>query len=166
MNVFYELGYAVAIGKPIIPAVNTAVERSVQHINELGLFDTIGWATYANADDLFKALQDTPAAPWTNTYTRRKNHSQPLFVLDTLMKTDFRNHIFHAIENSQVEFRTFDPTEIPRLTAANAIAEVSSSAGVIVALLSEELVDAVRNNLRASFILGLCHGFDVEALAI
>ena len=82
------------------------------------------------------------------------------------MKTDFRNQIFHLVENSQVEFRTFDPTEIPRLTAAHAIAEVSSSAGVIVPLISEELVDAERSNLRASFILGLCHGFEVEAMAI
>jgi hypothetical protein len=82
------------------------------------------------------------------------------------MKTDFRNQIFHAVENSQVQFRTFNPTEIPRLTAAQAIAEVSSSAGVIVPFISDELIDAERNNLRASFILGLCHRFEVEAMAI
>jgi hypothetical protein len=166
MNVFYEMGYAIAIGKPVILTVNVAVERAVLRVNQLGLFDTIGWATYANADDLFEALRDPPETPWANTYTRRKNHSQPLFILDTQMKTDFRNQIFHAVENSEVQFRVFDPTEIPRLTASNAIAEVSSSAGVIVPLLSEELVDAERNNLRASFIVGLCHGYDVEVLAI
>jgi hypothetical protein len=166
MNVFYEIGYGIAIGKPVIPTVNVAVERAVQCVNQLGLFDTIGWATYTNADDLFEALRDPPETPWTSAYTRRKNHSQPLFILDTQMKTDFRNQIFHAVENSQVQFRTFDPTEIPRLTAASAISEVSSSAGVIVSVLSEELVDAERNNLRASFILGLCHGFEVEVLAI
>jgi hypothetical protein len=43
---------------------------------------------------------------------------------------------------------------------------VSSSAGVIVPFLSEDIVDAERNNLRASFILGLCHGYEIEALAI
>jgi hypothetical protein len=166
MNVFYEMGYAIAVGKPIIPTVNVAVERAAQSVNQLGLFDTIGWARYANADDLFEALQNPPEVPWINTYTRRKNHSQPLFILDTQVKTDFRNQIFHAVENSQVEFRAFDPTEIPRLTAANAIGEVSSSAGVVVPFLSDDLVDAERNNLRASFILGLCHGFEVEVLAI
>lgn len=166
MNVFYEMGYAIAIGRPVIPTVNVAVERAPQRVTQVGLFDTIGWAGYANADELFAKLQDLPAIAWTNTHTRRKNHSQPLFILDTLIKTDFRNHVFHAVENSQVEFWTFDPTEIPRLTAANAIAETSSSAGVIVLLLSQELVDAEQNNLRASFILGLCHGFDVEVLAI
>lgn len=166
MNVFYEMGYAVALGRPVIPTVNVAVERASQQVTQIGLFDTIGWAGYSNADDLFAKLQEPPDTAWTNTHTRRKNHSQPLFILDTQMKTDFRNQIFHAVENSQVEFRTFDPTEIPRLTAANAIAETSSSAGVIVLFLSQELVDSDQNNLRASFILGLCHGFDVEVLAI
>jgi len=165
-NVFYEMGYAIGLGKPIIPAVNNAVDKAVQRINQLGLFDTIAWATYANADELFSAVQQAPEAAWTNAHTRRKDHGQPLFILDTQVKTDFRNQIFQALENSRVQFRTFDPTEIPRLTAAHAIAETSSSAGVIVPLLGPDLVDAERNNLRASFVLGLCHGFGVEAMAI
>jgi hypothetical protein len=165
-NVFYEMGYAIGIGKPVIPTVNVAIEGAVQRVLQLGLFDTIGWAEYANATELFEAIQAAPESAWTNTYPRRKNHSQPLFILDTLMKTDFRNQIFHSVENSEVEFRTFDPTEIPRLSAAHAITEVSSSAGVIVPLLSRDIVDAERNNLRAAFIVGLCHGFDVEVMAI
>jgi hypothetical protein len=165
-NVFYELGYAAAISKPIVPIINAAIDKASQRVVRLGLFDTIGWATYTNASILFEALQQPIHAAWTNTHARRKNHSQPLFILDTLIKTDFRNQIFHTVENSHVQFRTFDPTEIPRLTAAHAIGEVSSSAGVIVPFLSEDIVDAERNNLRASFILGLCHGYEIEALAI
>src|SRR5712691_11837718 len=29
-NVFYEIGYAIAVGKPVIPTVNVAIEDSVQ----------------------------------------------------------------------------------------------------------------------------------------
>ncbi len=166
LNVFYEMGYAAAIGKPIVPLVNAAIDQASQRVVQLGLLDTIGWAKYTNSSILHEMLQRPIHAAWTNTYARRKNHSQPLFVLDTMVKTDFRNQIFHAVENSHVEFRSFDPTEIPRLTAAHAIGEVSSSAGVIVPFLSEDIVDAQRNNLRASFILGLCHGYEVEVLAI
>lgn len=165
-NVFYEMGYAIGVGKPIVPTLNRAVENAVQHVSQLGLFDTIGWATYTNSDELFEALQKPPDSAWTNSHTRKKNHSQPLFLLDTLMKTDFRNTIFQTVSNSKVEFRVFDPTEIARLSAAHAIAEVSSSAGVIVSLLNRDIVDSERNNLRASFILGLCHGFEVESMAI
>lgn len=165
-NVFYEIGYAIGVGKPVIPIVNVAIDRSVQRIQKIGLFDTLGWATYNNAEDLHDLLSKWNSSAWASTYTRKKNHSQPLFILDTLKKTDFRNHIFHAVENSHLQFRSFDPSEVPRLTAAQAIAEVSSSAGIILPLLSLEVVDAEMHNLRASFALGLAHGFSVEALVI
>src|SRR5216683_6522857 len=42
-NVFYEIGYAIAVGKPVIPTVNVAIERSIEGVQKLGLFDTIGW---------------------------------------------------------------------------------------------------------------------------
>src|SRR5690606_38231919 len=92
--------------------------------------------------------------------------NQPLFILDSLIKTDFRNHIFHAVDNAHLQFRSFDPAEVPRLTAAQAISDISASAGAILPILSSEIVDADVHNLRASFMLGLCHGYDVDVMAI
>jgi acetyl-CoA carboxylase carboxyl transferase subunit beta len=37
MNVLYEMGYAVGLGKPIILVINQAVEAAVQRANNLGL---------------------------------------------------------------------------------------------------------------------------------
>ncbi len=165
-NVFYEMGFAAATGKPVLPTVNTAIEHSVKRVTDLGLFDTIGWATYTNAKDLYAQLYNWSDIGWTSKYRKPKDHSQPLFFLDCLMKTDFRNHIVSAIENSHVRHRAYDPSDVPRLTAAQAISDVSASAGVILPILSDELVDSRRHNLRAAFLLGLCHGFDLEALAI
>jgi hypothetical protein len=165
-NVLYEIGYAIAAGKPVIPTVNVAIEKAVKRIQQIGLFDTIGWATYSNAGDLHEKLRLWENISWTGKYLRRKDHSQPLFIIDMLKKTDFRNHIFHAVENSHVKHRSFDPAEVPRLTAAQAISEVSSSAGVIVPIIVEEIVDSKNHNLRAAFMLGLSHGFGIEPLAI
>jgi hypothetical protein len=165
-NVFYEMGYAAAVGRPVIPTVNTAVEKATKHLNDLGLFDTIGWATYTNAEELAEKLDGWQDIAWVNKNRRGKDHSQPLFFLDCLKKTDFRNHIVSAIENSHVRHRAFDPSEVPRLTAAQAIGDISASAGAIIPLLSDDIVDAWRHNLRAAFLLGLCHGFELEALAL
>jgi hypothetical protein len=165
-NVLYELGYAIAAGKPVIPTIDVAIEKAVERVQTLGLFDNIGWATYNNAEELSQKLRGWNDVSWKSRYSRRRNHTQPLFVLDTQAKTDFRNQIFHAVENSPVNFRTFDPAEVPRLTAATAIAEISSSAGVIVPIISDAVVDSLRNNLRAAFLLGLAHGYEVEPLAI
>jgi hypothetical protein len=165
-NVFYEIGYAIAVGKPVIPTVNVAIERSIDRIQKIGLFDTLGWATYVNSEELSAKLRDWNDISWSNKYARRRNHSQPLFILDTLKKTDFRNHIFHAADNSQVNYRKFDPEEMSRLTAAQAIAEVSSSSGVIIPIINQELVGSELHNFRAAFLLGLSHGYGVEPLAI
>lgn len=165
-NVFYEIGYAIAVEKPVLPIVNTAIEKSMQRVSKIGLFDTIGIATYSNSEELIEKLKQWPDISWTANYTKRRNFGQPLFILDSLAKTDFRNQIFHAVENSQVRFRSFDPAQVPRLTASQAISDISASAGVIIPILSEDIVDAELHNLRAAFLIGLCHGLSVQVLPI
>jgi hypothetical protein len=165
-NVYYEIGFAIASERPVIPTVNVAVADASKNIARLGLFDTIGWIGYENGFQLKDRIEDWKNQSWINRYVKPKNHSQPLFLLDTQAKTDFRNHIVSTIENSQVEHRAFDPTQTSRLTAAKAISEVSSSAGLVLPLLSNEIADSNTNNLRAAFMLGLAHGYEIEALAI
>lgn len=165
-NVFYELGYAISLGKAVVPTVNRAVEGSTERLQQIGLFDTLGWALYENAQELWLALKDWKDSSWTNHYFRPKDHSQPLFILDTLKKTDFRNHIFQSVENSGVHYRVFDPGDNPRLSAAKAISDITSSSGVIIPLLGSDIVDSNMHNLRAAFMLGLAHGAEIDALAI
>lgn len=165
-NVLYEIGYAIAVGKPVILTVNTAIEKSVERIQRLGLFDTFGWVGYNNGNELSEKLRQWNDISWASRYSRRRDYGQPLFVLDTLMKTDFRNHIFQAVDNSHLQKRIFDPAEVPRLTAEKALAEVSASAGVIIPIINEELVDAERHNFRAAFVIGLAHGLNVDPLVI
>ena len=165
-NVLYELGYAIGLGKPVVPTMHSAVESATTSAQSLGLLDTVGWAHYQNATELAKIVGEWDGHCWASNYIRKRDHSQPLFVLDTLLKTDFRNWIFSTIDNSGVRFRAFDPTEVARLPALKAIAEVSSSAGVILPLLSPEIKDAERNNLRSAFMLGLSHGYNVEVMMI
>ncbi|MGR3507656.1 MAG: P-loop ATPase, Sll1717 family [Sulfitobacter sp.] len=165
-NVLYELGYAMASGKPVLPTVNTAIMAAHSNVTGLGLFDTTGYAGYTNSDDLFSLTQNWEAESWVSKYALKRDYAQPLYILDAVKKTDFRNWIFHAIEESEVNFRSFDPAEVPRLTAAQALADVSSSAGVVIPLLSTELVDSERHNLRGAFLLGLAHGSKIDALVI
>ena len=99
-NVFYELGYALALGKPIVPTVNTAIIDAVAKVQAIGLFDTTGWLPYENGEDLCQKLRRWNSVSWYNRYDKKRDQSQPLFILDTLKKTDFRNHIFNAVTNA------------------------------------------------------------------
>jgi hypothetical protein len=165
-NVYYEIGYAIALDKPVIPLINTSVNDAIRRAQDVGIFDTTGWLTYDNSDSLLEQLKKWEKVGWTERQRKDKDHSQPLFVLDTLIKSNYRNYIFSAISNSKVEIRTFDPSENPRMTASHAIAEVSASAGIIVTLLSQEMADWGKNNLRSAFLAGLAQGFEVEPLIL
>jgi hypothetical protein len=165
-NVFYEMGYAIALGKPVLPTLNTAIEHAARRVQEIGLFDTLGWAGYTNASELSALFDDWTSLSWSSRFVRRRDHGQPLFIFDTSIKPDFRNHIFHAVENSHVKFRSFDPTQGSRLTAAQAVSDVSASAGVIIPLLDTQILGWEVHNLRAAFLAGLSHGYGINPLII
>src|SRR5262249_570670 len=57
-NVYYEIGFAIGRGKPILPTIDTTVEHAKRDVVQLGLLDTIGYAEYANSHDLEKRLEN------------------------------------------------------------------------------------------------------------
>lgn len=165
-NVYYEIGYALASKKPVVLSVNTSFQNARGNVSLTGLFDNIGFIEYTNADQLSNKLDIWSQKCWIHSYDKDKDHAQPLFILDTLKKTDFRQYIFEEVGNQKVNYRTFDPEEVPRLTADHAIAQVSASSGCIIPLLARDIVDFEKHNLRAAFLAGLCHGYGIEPLII
>lgn len=165
-NVYYEIGYCIGSRKPFFVSVNSSVERSSDNVNITGFFDTWGQLRYQNAKQLWEQIVDSPMELTTSRYIKPRNHSQPLYVLDTLAKTEFRNFIFQAVANSSLEARTFDPDEAPRLPLHVAISEVTSSAGLITPLISGDIRDFQRHNLRAALLAGMAHGFELDPLII
>jgi len=74
--------------------------------------------------------------------------------------------MLHLVFERALYFRSFDPAEIPRLSATEAINQVAESYGVIVHFISPEQTDATLNNLRAAFIAGLTDGMERKGLFI
>ncbi|MDO9182076.1 MAG: hypothetical protein Q7U04_06690, partial [Bacteriovorax sp.] len=62
--------------------------------------------------------------------------------------------------------RLFDPNEQSRMSAHEAIDNVSASYGVLVHLLPDSFTDSYFHNLRAAFICGLAYGFGIKTLII
>jgi hypothetical protein len=146
--------------------MNYSVEKANENVNLTGLFDTIGQLRYQNSEDLTAQLANYDAFAWSNEYLKDKDHTQPLFMLDTLRKTNFRNYITQSIANSLVQYRHFDPEEVSRLSITSAIGDTSASAGILIPLISTQIDDWRRHNLRAAFLAGLCHGLEIEPLII
>ncbi len=166
LNVYYEAGFAIGAGKPIAPVVNTSFAGAEKSISEDGLFDVIGYSRYQNSDELSDHLSNLPTHVLISLYERPINYQQPLYILDMVRKTDFRNAIVSTVKSSGINFRSFDPVEIPRFSTISVIGEVTSSAGIIVPVLGPHVEDAVRHNLRAAMLIGIAHGVGRSSLLL
>lgn len=155
-NVYYEIGYAIGKGRRIILIKNRTIREDIS-FNELGLFDTLGWKEYSNGvelADILKNIDDVRPLP----FGMATNTKSPVYFVQPKHKTDYDGYILAAIKKAPLRFRSFDPTEIPRLSARDAISNVSQSIGVVLHFLPAENIDAALHNLRTSFVAGLTDG--------
>jgi len=166
LNVYYEAGFAIGSGKSIAPVINSSFESAASNIQKDGFFDNIGFKTYENRIGLVELLLNLPTTSISDLYSKPLDGSQPLFMLDTLRKTDFRNSITAAIKSTKVFYRTFDPVEVPRFSTVSIVGDATASSGIIIPLLAAHLDDAPRHNLRAAFLAGLSHGLGRPTLIL
>ena len=68
LNVYYEIGFAIGLGKAIAPTVNRSFAGAEAEIQEDGLFDTIGYRPYENSTDLAKILGSLPTSNLIDLY--------------------------------------------------------------------------------------------------
>jgi hypothetical protein len=156
-NVFYEIGYAIGLAKHVLILRNRALARSKQ-LTELGLFDTLGYREYENSKELVSLLcADDWGLPLA-VASRPLNQKAPVYLLGAKYKTDFAIRISSRLKKARLNYRTFDPSEQARLSAFEAIGEVSQSLGVLVHLIPSEVQDSVDHNLRGAFLSGLAEG--------
>jgi len=165
-NVYYEIGFAIGQRKPVLLTICSNIENASKGVDEIGIFDNIGYVLYENSIDLLGKLSKWKQLSWMNKYEKIQNHTKPLFVIDLLSKSNFRQYIFEEINDRSVEYRDFDPIDTGRFTSVTAISEISSSAGVIIPLLRQDMRDAPIHNLRVAFAAGLSHGFGIDPLII
>lgn len=166
LNVYYEIGYAIGLGKPIAPVVNASFVDAQKDIQKDGFFDGIGYKTYENSDQLAKILLELPNHALLELYGKNVNFQQPIYILDTFRKTDFRNAIISAVKASGVFYRSFDPVEVPRFSTIPIIADATSSAGIVIPLLAQYVDDSPRHNLRAAFLAGISHGLGRQTIMV
>ncbi len=165
-NVIYEVGYAIGNGKTVIPISNKSFRDAGKYLDQLGILDTVGFESYENSEELIKILGDSNEKPPLLSPHETYNHEQPAYLLDCFRRTDFESRIISSVKKVGLFYRSFDPREQPRLSLTEAIKQVSSSSGILVPLISEEIDDASLHNLRGSFLIGLSHGMGKEVLVL
>lgn len=164
-NVTYEVGYAIGLGRRVIVVKNAAFPQVNAEIQSLGIYDTLGYKEYENAESLEAIIRGAvDLAPIRVDFER--DASAPVYLNFAKHKSDQDSLIRSRIKKARLFFRNFDPNETPRLSALEAITSVARSHGVVLHLVPAGQDDATNHNLRAAFIAGLAHGMRRELLLI
>jgi hypothetical protein len=142
--------------------MNREVPDGRQEIDKIGIFDTIGWLLYENADQLAGLILTANDASPLQTSDAQVDRKAPVYILEGMVKSEAATRTTSRAKKRGLKCRTFDPNETPRLAAHDVITQVSRSFGVILSRLSSSATDARFHNLRASFIAGLAVGMGKE----
>lgn len=161
-NVTYEVGYAIGKKKRLLLIRQKQIKEGEQEIRELGIYDTLGWKEYENADELVEVINASSSEKPLEFNPSQINRKAPVYLLDAKFKTDPIVRIKSRIKKAALFFRSFDPDETSRMSAHDAIHSVAESVGVLVPLITKQEKGAKFHNLRASFLAGLAEGMGKE----
>ena len=163
-NVTYELGYAIGLGKRVIPVRCSAFASNNDAIQKVGIYDTIIRQEYSASDELFSYI--SVASTGRRLATEFAKDPVPLYVVLPSSKINDVGQIRERAQRAGLRSRAFDPSENPRLGPTEAVRAVAVSSGIIVPLISPELHESVVHNLRAAFVAGIAHALEKPTLIV
>jgi hypothetical protein len=165
-NVTYEVGFALAKGKRVVLIRHKGIQPSPPLVGDVGIFDTLGYLQYQNADELEAIIRriTDPSPSLKNIYPLNRN--APLYLIAARLRTDPVTRIISRVKKAKLFFRSFDPQETPRLSAADAFEQTAQSFGVLVHLLPERIADSSIHNIQSAFLAGLADGFEKVLLML
>jgi len=155
-NVLFEVGYAIGLGKPVLPVRDVSFDKEEAVWSELGIFDTLGYETFENSGQLASiATKNGSKVQEAISVLPQLNRKQPIYYIKSPLDTDGSVKLFSCLKKSYFRFRTFDPRETPRLSLHEAHKQVFSSLGVVAHLLDTNRKGALVHNARCAFVSGM-----------
>lgn len=125
-NVTYEVGYAIGIQKRVLLVKNSAMTGDNALVLKTGIFDTLGYETYSNAEELRAILKRTADLTPLKIETEPDTKA-PAYLLKTPVRTTEMTRIVARVKRARLFYRSFTPSEDARLSAVDAIRHVSRS---------------------------------------
>ena len=163
-NVTYEIGVAVGMGKPLRLIRSTGKDWSA--VQEIGLLHNVGHDPYSTQRDLKEILEKgaPPTAPWPQA---KKNREAPIYLLQSSEADDLLSRITSGIKKIlKLRFRSLNPREIDRLTASEAVQQITGSFGIVAIWHGPNQPEAFRQNQRTAFAIGLARGANIPFLLL
>ena len=150
------------MGKPL--RLIKAESKDWTKVREIGLLHNIGHDSYATQAALRLVLEKGApvTAPWLHS---KKLREAPIYLLQSSEADDILSRITSGIKKIvKKKFRSFNPREIDRLTATEAVAQITASFGLVAHWHGADQKEAFRQNQRAAFSVGLARGLGLPFL--
>jgi hypothetical protein len=165
LNVVYEIGFAIGRRKRafLVRHESTVGDRDLA--NEAGIFDTLGYLSYASSEDLEHRLT-SHIEPTPLQIDQILDRKAPVYIVEPPTRGDAETMMVSRVKKARYRFRSFNPSEDTRLSAIDAIRQVGTSSGVVVTLQSDVTLGSGSNNVRAMFVAGLAHGLEKPTLIL
>ena len=91
-NVVYEIGFAIGKGKPILLVKHKAVTEGHPSIQDVGIFDTLGYKEYTTSDELYALFRDVENIRPMHI-SGKINDKTPIYLIQPKTKTDYDGFI-------------------------------------------------------------------------
>jgi len=154
-NVLFEIGYTIGVNKPLYLIRDTTFSRDKKHIEELGVLDTIGYASYVNSSDIVNQYYKKTEFKPLHQNSGQIFQEQPLYVLKGKLETEGAVRMMSILKKSRIRFRTFDQIETPRISLAEAQKQINGSVAIVANLISSNREGAIVHNALCAFLCGL-----------
>ena len=154
-NLLFEIGYAMGLGRLVLPVRDTTYIRDSKAFDELGLLDTLGYIDFQNSATLLEGISQRIADSSLFHQYPIENVEQPLYLVRSHVQSDGMIKLMSTLKKSGLRFRTFDPRETSRLSLHEAFKQACSSYGVIAHLIDPQRTGAIAHNARCAFVAGI-----------
>lgn len=165
LNVIYEIGFTIGRKKRAFLIRHKGILGDSTLAKAAGIFDTLGYHEYSNSSELSDRLTShielTPQR-LDETLDRRT----PVYIVEPSSRGDAETLMISRLKKARYRYRSFNPNEDYRLSASDAIRQVSVSSGILTCLQADTVVDSIENSIRVMFVVGLAHGLGKPTLVL
>ncbi len=165
LNVVYEIGYAIGKSKRVFLIRHSGVAKDRDLTNSVGIFDTLGYHEYSDANSLKNRLTseiDSTPLPVNSNLDRKA----PVYLVEPITLSVAATTMISRVKKAGYRFRSFSPLEDVRLAANDAIRQVVTSSGVLLLLQTKSVQGSDVHNVRTMFVAGLAHGLGKPTLIL
>jgi hypothetical protein len=163
-NVVFEIGFAIGSRKRVFLVRHKSTRGDREIAGQTGIFDTLGYYEYEDKDTLCNRLTshiDSAPLPFGTAVDIKS----PIYIVEPPTKGDAATVMVSRLKKARYRYRSFNPSEDSRLSATDAVHQVATSAGIVVAMY-ESIEWGQVHNVRSLFVAGLADGMAKPTLLL